>query len=118
MADLGAGSGNGGDAIGEGNAMAATVNEGGSRNRSWGARLVLLVPYAWLVVFFLVPFLSVLKISLSHTAIAQPPYTPVFDPAAGLAGIKQFLRALSLENYGFIASDRLYLASYFKSLEV
>ena len=66
--------------------MAATVNEGGSRDRSWGARLVVLVPYLWLVVFFLVPFLIVLKISLSQTAIAQPPYAPVFDLGRGLGG--------------------------------
>ena len=31
------------------------------------------------VLFFLVPFGFVLKISLSQTAIAQPPYEPVFD---------------------------------------
>jgi putrescine transport system permease protein len=89
----------------------------GSR-RSWGQQLVLLVPYAWLVVFFLVPFLIVFKISLSQTVIAQPPYLPVFDPAAGLAAIRQFFRMLSLENYIFIASDWLYLASYLRSLQV
>src|SRR4051794_20982288 len=97
------------------------ISKAGTLSRSarrWSDRLVIIVPYLWLAIFLLVPILVVLKISLSHTAIAQPPYTPVFDPAAGLAGIKQFLRALSLENYGFIASDRLYLASYFKSLEV
>jgi putrescine transport system permease protein len=60
----------------------------------------------------------VLKISLSHTAIAQPPYTPVFDPVAGWEGLKAFVAALSFENYAFIASDGLYLASYLKSLEV
>jgi putrescine transport system permease protein len=90
------------------------VNAAGSR----GARLVVLIPYLWLVAFFLVPFLIVLKISLSQTAIAQPPYVPVFDPAAGWEGLKQFLAALSFENYAFIASDWLYLASYLKSLEV
>ena len=86
--------------------------------RSWGHRLVLLIPYLWLTVFFLAPFLIVLKISLSQTVIAQPPYTPTFDPAAGFAGIKRFFGALSLENYAFIFSDRLYLGSYLKSLEV
>jgi putrescine transport system permease protein len=95
----------------------------GNRHGNWGARfsgarLVVLVPYLWLVVFFLVPFLIVLKISLSHTAIAQPPYTPVLDPAVGWEGLKEFFAALSLENYAFIASDWLYLASYLKSLEV
>ena len=42
-------------------------------------RLVIVVPYLWLLFFFLVPFLIVFKISLSQTAIAMPPYTPVFD---------------------------------------
>ena len=88
------------------------------KGRSWGARLVVLVPYLWLLAFFLVPFLIVLKISLSQLAIAQPPYTPVLDPAGGWDALAQFLRALSLENYAFIFSDRLYLASYLKSLEV
>ncbi len=88
------------------------------KTRSRGARLVVLIPYLWLALFFLVPFLIVLKISLSHTAIAQPPYAPAFDPADGLEGLKAFLRALSFENYAFIASDWLYLASYLKSLEV
>jgi putrescine transport system permease protein len=86
--------------------------------RSWGARLVVLVPYLWLAIFFLVPFLIVVKISLSHTAIAQPPYLPVLDLAAGWEGIKAFIAGLSLENYAFIGSDWLYLASYLKSLEV
>jgi putrescine transport system permease protein len=77
-----------------------------------------LVPYLWLAIFFLVPFLIVLKISLSHTAIAQPPYEPVLDPAAGWESLKAFIAGLSLENYAFIGSDWLYLASYLKSLEV
>jgi putrescine transport system permease protein len=85
---------------------------------SGGARLVVLVPYLWLVFFFLVPFLIVLKISLSQTAIAQPPYNPVFDVTGGWQGLKAFVGALALENYSLIASDWLYLASYLKSLEI
>jgi len=77
--------------------MAGTVGGGGVQNRTWGARLVVLVPYLWLIVFFLVPFLIVMKISLSQTAIAQPPYTPVFDPAAGWEGLKAFVAGLSFE---------------------
>ena len=65
-----------------------------------------------------VPFLLVLKISLSQTAIAQPPYTPVLDLNAGWSGLKAFLSALALENYSFIASDRLYLDSYLNSLQI
>src|SRR6266487_6016475 len=86
--------------------------------RSWGERLIVLVPYLWLTVFFLLPFLIVLKISLSHTAIAQPPYTPVFDPAAGWSGVAAAFSALSFENYALLSSDWLYLASYLKSLEI
>ncbi len=68
----------------------ATSNPGA--HRSWGERLIVLVPYLWLSAFFLVPFLIVLKISLSQTAIAQPPYTPVFDLAAGWQGLAQVPR--------------------------
>ena len=54
--------------------------------------MVILVPALWLAVFFLVPCLMVLKISLSQTVIAQPPYVPVLDLArrfedAGVAAI-------------------------------
>ena len=82
----------------------------------WTRRLVLLVPYVWLVLFFLVPFLIVLKISLSQTAIAQPPYTPTLDLAAGWQGVKDFVSGLSLDNYALLLTDTFYLSSYLKSL--
>jgi putrescine transport system permease protein len=85
---------------------------------SSSAKLVVLAPYLWLVAFFLVPFLIVLKISLSQTAIAQPPYLPVFDLAAGWQGIKDFVGGLSFENYRSLASDDIYLFSYLRSLTV
>jgi putrescine transport system permease protein len=83
-----------------------------------GARLVVAAPYLWLLGFFLVPFLIVLKISLSETAIAQPPYTPVLDFSAGFHGIRDFIAGLSFANYITIAGDDLYLLSYLKSLKV
>ncbi len=85
---------------------------------SWAQRLIILIPYLWLAAFFLVPFLIVLKISLSQTAVAQPPYTPVFDPSAGWAALKDFLAELSLVNYQSLAGDALYLSAYVKSLQV
>jgi putrescine transport system permease protein len=88
------------------------------RKRTWGARLVVLVPYLWLAAFFLIPFLIALKISLSQTAIAQPPYTPVFDPTAGIEALRAFLGALSFDNYALLVSDPLYVISYLKSLEI
>jgi putrescine transport system permease protein len=80
--------------------------------------LLLLLPYLWLLAFFLVPFLIVLKISFSQTAIAQPPYVPVLDLALGWQGIKDFAAALTLDGYRLLASDAIYLMSYMKSLQV
>jgi putrescine transport system permease protein len=79
---------------------------------------IIAVPYLWLIGFFLVPFLIVLKISLSETAIAQPPYVPVLDFAAGFRGIRDFVSGLSLANYLTIVGDDLYVFSYLKSLKV
>ena len=86
--------------------------------RSSLAKLVVRIPYAWLIAFFLVPFLIVLKISLSQTAIAQPPYLPVFDIAAGWHGVRAFFAGLSLDNYVLLGSDPLYVLSYMKSVEI
>src|SRR5579862_5150254 len=82
------------------------------------ARLAAIAPYLWMVLFFLVPFGFVLKISLSQTAIAQPPYLPVFDLTAGVDAIKSALAALSLDNFRLLVSDDLYVLSYLRSLEV
>ena len=90
----------------------------GRTKRSWGARIVILVPYLWLAAFFLTPFVIVLKISLSQSALAQPPYLPVFDLAAGWQGLKAFAAGLSLESFTLLGSDSIYLFSYLKSLQV
>src|SRR5579863_4245543 len=81
-------------------------------------KLVVRIPYAWLAVFFLVPFLIVLRISLSQPALAQPPYTPLLNLLAGWHGITAFFGALSLDNYALIGSDPLYLLSFVKSVEI
>jgi putrescine transport system permease protein len=82
------------------------------------ARLAAVGPYLWMVLFFLVPFGFVLKISLSQTAIAQPPYLPVFDLASGFAAIRAALAELSLDNFRLLVSDNLYVFSYLRSLVV
>jgi putrescine transport system permease protein len=76
------------------------------------------VPYVWLLAFFLFPFLIVFKISLSETAIAQPPYLPVLDLSAGWEGLERFLAGLSFDNYAALAVDPLYATAYLKSLEI
>ncbi|HWV43289.1 ABC transporter permease [Pseudorhodoplanes sp.] len=82
----------------------------------WYRRVVIAVPYAWLLVFLLVPFLIVLRISVSQSALAQPPYVPVLDLSAGWQGVKDFIGALSIENFKFLFGDWLYVASYLRSL--
>jgi putrescine transport system permease protein len=82
------------------------------------ARLAAIAPYLWLALFFLVPFLFVLKISLSQTAIAQPPYTPVFDLAQGWETVKAAFVAFSFDNFRLLISDDLYVLSYLRSLVV
>jgi putrescine transport system permease protein len=82
------------------------------------ARLAAIAPYLWMVLFFLVPFAFVLKISLSQTAIAQPPYTPVFDLTAGRAALEQAFEALSIDNFRLLVSDNLYVLSYLRSIVV
>src|SRR5215831_1770585 len=82
-----------------------SIRTGFASATSLSAKVVVAAPYLWLLGFFLVPFLIVLKISLSETAIAQPPYVPVLDFAAGLRGIKEFVAGLSFANYMTIAAD-------------
>jgi putrescine transport system permease protein len=82
------------------------------------ARFAAIAPYVWMVLFFLVPFGFVLKIGLSQTAIAQPPYTPVFDVGEGWQPLQAAFAALSLENFKLLVSDNLYILSYLRSLVV
>ncbi|MCI2399158.1 ABC transporter permease subunit [Aliiroseovarius subalbicans] len=76
------------------------------------------VPYLWLLALFLVPFLIVLKISLSDTALAIPPYTPTLDLSQGWAGLAQWWAGLDMENFWFLAEDNLYWKAYLSSLKI
>jgi len=82
------------------------------------ARFAAIAPYVWMVLFFLVPFAFVLKISLSQTAIAQPPYEPVFDLTAGWDALKAAFAALSIDNFRLLVFDDLYVFAYVRSLTV
>jgi putrescine transport system permease protein len=86
--------------------------------RRLAPRPSVLLPYLWLGVFFAIPFLIVLKISFATSTIAQPPYEPVLDLAAGWQGLKDFLAGLTIENYTRLIGDEIYLYSYLKSLQI
>ena len=80
--------------------------------------ILIAVPFFWLMALFLVPFLIVLKISLSDIALSIPPYTPQLDLTEGWAGIKAFFAQLDLENYIFLTEDQLYWKAYISSLQI
>ncbi len=69
--------------------------------------LVVAVPMLWFGLFFLLPFLEVARISLADPAIAQPPYTALFQ-GGSFAG--------DLDNYAFLLSDSLYINAYLSSI--
>ena len=78
-----------------------------------GRFLVTALPMLWLGLFFLVPFLIVLKISFAQAVFGQaPPYTALVEHAAdGAASLR-----LHTSNYAMLLSDPLYVAAYLKSL--
>jgi len=82
------------------------------------ARFAAILPFLWLLLFFLVPFGFVVKISLSQTVIAQPPYQPVFDLSAGFEAFKSALSMLSFDNFRLLLSDHIYVLAYLRSILV
>jgi putrescine transport system permease protein len=78
-----------------------------------GPGLVIAVPVLWLLVFFLIPFLVVAKISLSEPAIAMPPYLPLFEWDEG-----RVIITLNFGNFAYLFDDPLYLNAYLSSLRI
>ena len=78
-----------------------------------GRRLVAGIPALWLAVFFLVPFLIVLKISFSEARLAIPPYAPLITWLHGLP-----VPRLHFAGYAYLFTDPLYLRSYLYSVMV
>jgi putrescine transport system permease protein len=83
---------------------------------SVASRLVIAVPYFWLLIFFLIPFIIVFKISLSEVAMSIPPYAPAFDLSAGWQGLKDSFGQFSWDNYVWLVEDPLYYKAYLSSL--
>ncbi|MBD0413091.1 ABC transporter permease subunit [Oryzicola mucosus] len=82
------------------------------------SRLVIVVPYLWLLAFFLVPFIIVFKISLSTTAIAMPPYEPVMTLSNGIGAFFAQFRDLHFDNYAWLGGDPLYMRAYLSSVVI
>ncbi|MGO2147602.1 ABC transporter permease subunit [Halomonas sp.] len=77
-----------------------------------GRRAVIALPLVWLLLFFLLPFALVLKISLSEGVVAIPPYGPLLEYTNQTLHI-----FLNVGNYLFLLSDSLYAAAYWGSVK-
>jgi putrescine transport system permease protein len=78
-----------------------------------GRRLVIGIPFVWMLLFFLLPFAIILKISFAEPAVAIPPYTDIFVYA------EQKLQVLlNLRNYVNLGENDIYLRAYLGSLKI
>ena len=79
---------------------------------SWwrGRTAVIGIPYAWLLLFFLAPFLIVAKYSVSEMGTIT--VQDVMSVADGVVKL-----ALKYSNFVFIATDGLYFHAYMASLK-
>ena len=77
--------------------------------KRWG---VIAVPYLWMLMFFAIPFLIVLRISFSQRDQTQsPPYTPILEYIDSAVTMK-----LNLSHYVTLVTDSLYVQAYASSL--
>jgi putrescine transport system permease protein len=79
-----------------------------------GRGLVVSLPYLWLVLFFAVPFIIVLKISFSDIDLAIPPYKPLIE----WIGKNSLAIKVNFNNYAFLFTDPLYIHAFLNSIKV
>jgi putrescine transport system permease protein len=79
-----------------------------------GRGLVVALPYLWLLLFFVAPFVIVLKISFSDVDLAIPPYKPLIE----WIGKNSLAIKVNLNNYAFLFTDSLYWKSLLNSIKV
>jgi putrescine transport system permease protein len=78
-----------------------------------GRTLVIAAPFIWLILFFAVPFVLVLKISFANAQLSVPPYTDLIMFKDGVVNF-----AFQLGHYLFLLQDSLYVATYLSSLKM
>lgn len=78
-----------------------------------GRKLVIALPYLWLILLFMLPFLIVFKISFGEIARSIPPYTDLITWADD-----QITFVLNLANYLQLTDDPLYAEAYLQSLQM
>ena len=78
------------------------------------AKLIIAVPFAWLLFFFLAPFFIVLKISVAELLIASPPFSNLLEWGDGLFPSI----SASIDNYAYLWEDPLYVRTYINSVQI
>ncbi len=78
-----------------------------------GRSLVIAGPYLWLLLFFFVPFLLVVKISFADQQMGIPPYTDLITLKDGVANF-----TFDLTHYAFLLTDSLYFSAYLNSIKI
>lgn len=77
-----------------------------------GRHFVIAVPYIWLLCIFLVPFLIVVKISVTEMLSPVNPFGSLLSYVEGAITLK-----VNIGNYLFISTDGLYLMTYLNSVK-
>jgi putrescine transport system permease protein len=83
-------------------------------NRRFGRALVLALPAAWMLLFFVAPFAIVLSIGFAEPAEGIPPYAPLLRPADGALPALH----LNLDNFRLLFQDPFYIEAVLRSLRV
>jgi putrescine transport system permease protein len=78
-----------------------------------GRTLAIGIPFVFLLVFFMLPFLLVLKISFAESTLDVPPYSHLFSYTENKLAIQ-----LAMESYITIIQDDIYFAAYVNSIRV
>lgn len=81
--------------------------------KAW-RQIVVFVPFAWLLVFFLAPFFIVAKISVSEPIIASPPFSNLIEWTEDGALTLRLL----FDNFTYIFEDDLYYSTYLNSVKI
>ena len=75
---------------------------------------IVAIPYIWLLLFFLAPFVIVFKISLADPIIAQPPFTPFFNQGSD-GGFSIYT---TFDYFLYLFQDSLYFVTYLNSVKL
>lgn len=90
------------------------INNNNSFRENLWRHFIVAIPYIWLLIFFLAPFIIVFKISLADPIISQPPFTPFFNQGEN-GGFSIYT---TFDNFLYLFQDSLYFVTYLNSVKL